>query len=421
MSCFGWLNVGISITNAFFPFMRKGYSQLILKPCKLSLMTLLALSTSLDATAGYVGESFIQMPGVTGGWAGDTYRDWIKFESMEWSDNPRCNGRKTNPVALECDEQFWRPRSSRLIVSGPWAPQSGEGQLAVALDKRSPVLQDLMQLCRSGKTIPELVYAESSQRSRRIGEVGSRPAGVPEYFEYKLSGVKLGCPVVTNAPEQAFELNFTDIELTGFRDNRSELRVNFELGTDKLISAELYTPFLINQLLFTSFKSTYSVEQKKFSLSGNELSSIDNDFPLEYSDLVLEVAFGLQGRLWSDFRIGGRYTKGDVAFSSISSIDASYTREGVFAQYRLDTLDNYTFPTKGFYVRSEYLYSHDNVDDSVIDIDGTKDSVIEFTVNTRAAWTYSRHTFVGNFEYGVVDCWLYDMAGWFYWCAVRKL
>ncbi|RYU65065.1 serine protease [Aliivibrio finisterrensis] len=198
-------------------------------------------------------------------------------------------------------------------------------------------------------------------------------------------------------------INFTDIELTDFRDNRSELRVNFELGTDKLISAELYTPFLINQLLFTSFKSTYSVEQKKFSLSGNELSSIDNDFPLEYSDLVLEAAFGLQGRLWSDFRIGGRYTKGDVAFSSISSIDASYTREGIFAQYRLDTLDNYTFPTKGFYVRSEYLYSHDNVDNSVIDIDGTKDSVIEFSVNTRAAWTYSRHTFVGNFEYGVVE------------------
>lgn len=198
-------------------------------------------------------------------------------------------------------------------------------------------------------------------------------------------------------------INFTDIELTGFRDNRSELRTNFELGTDKLISAELYTPFLINQLLFTSFKSTYSVEQKKFSLSGNELSSIDNDFPLEYSDLVFEAAFGLQGRLWSDFRIGGRYTKGDVAFSSISSIDASYTREGFFAQYRLDTLDNYTFPTKGFYVRSEYLYSHDNVDDSVIDIDGTKDSVIEFSVNTRAAWTYDRHTFVGNFEYGVVE------------------
>ncbi|OEF11566.1 patatin-like phospholipase family protein [Aliivibrio logei] len=198
-------------------------------------------------------------------------------------------------------------------------------------------------------------------------------------------------------------INFTDIELTGLRDNRSELRTNFEFGTDKLISAELYTPFLVNQLLFTSFKSIYSVEQKKFSLSGNELSSIDNNFPLEYSDLVFEGAFGLQGHLWSDFRIGGRYTKGDVAFTSISSIDASYTREGIFAQYRLDTLDNYTFPTKGFYVRSEYLYSHDNVDDSAIDSDGTKDSVIEFTVNTRAAWTHSRHTFVGNFEYGIVE------------------
>ena len=198
-------------------------------------------------------------------------------------------------------------------------------------------------------------------------------------------------------------INFTDISLTGLRDNRSELRTNFELGTDKLISAELYTPFLVNQLLFTSLKSTYSVEKKKFSLSGNELGSIDNDFPLEYSEFVFEGAFGLQGHLWSDFRLGGRYTKGDVAFTSISNIDASYTREGLFAQYRLDTLDNYTFPTKGFYVRSEYLYSNDNIDDSVVDLDTTKDSVVEITLNTRAAWTYSRHTFVGNFEYGVVE------------------
>ncbi|MUK94314.1 serine protease [Aliivibrio fischeri] len=198
-------------------------------------------------------------------------------------------------------------------------------------------------------------------------------------------------------------INFTDIELTGLRDNRSELRTNFELGTDKLVSAELYTPFLVNQLLFTSFKSVYSVEQKKFSLSGNELGSIDNDFPLEYSDLVFEGAVGLQGHLWSDLRIGGRYTKGKVAFTSIRDLNASYSREGIFAQYRLDTLDNFTFPTKGFYVKAEYLYSHDNVEDSVVDIEATKDSVIEISLNTRAAWTYSRHTFVGNFEYGVVE------------------
>jgi len=198
-------------------------------------------------------------------------------------------------------------------------------------------------------------------------------------------------------------INFTDIELTGLRDNRSELRTNFELGTDKLVSAELYTPFLVNQLLFTSIKSVYSVEQKKFSLSGNELGSIDNDFPLEYSDLVFEAAVGLQGHLWSDFRVGGRYTKGEVAFTSLRDLNASYSREGVFTQYRLDTLDNFTFPTKGFYVNAEYLYSHDNVEDSVVDIEATKDSVIEISLNTRAAWTYSRHTFVGNFEYGVVE------------------
>nr|VVV03109.1 putative NTE family protein [Aliivibrio wodanis] len=197
-------------------------------------------------------------------------------------------------------------------------------------------------------------------------------------------------------------INFTDIELTGLRDNRSELRTNFELGTDKLISAELYTPFLVNQLLFTSLKSIYSVEKKKFSLSGNELGSIDNDFSLEYSNFIFEGAVGLQGHLWSDFRVGGRYTKGEITSKTFFKIDADYTREGMFAQYRLDTLDDYTFPTKGFYINSEYLYSHDNVKNSAVS-DSITDSVIEITLNTRAAWTYTRHTFVGNFEYGVVE------------------
>lgn len=198
-------------------------------------------------------------------------------------------------------------------------------------------------------------------------------------------------------------INFTDIGLLGFRENRSELRTSFELGTDKLISAELYTPFLVNQLLFTSFKSAYSVEQKKLPLSGNELGSIDHGFSLEYSDLVFEGAIGLQGHLWSDLRVGGRYTTGEVAFTSLSDFNASYHREGIFAQYRLDTLDDFTFPTKGFYIKAEYLYSHDDVKENIAEPYGSKDSVIEVSLNTRAAWTYERHTLVGNFEYGVVE------------------
>ena len=321
----------------------------------------------------------------------DDYQVYANNKKKKTEQLVRGNSLPINKLQLENDSLYTeRMLLDRLNIK--------EGQTYTA-DELEAHIRDLYVIDRFERV--DYYYKESGEGTHDlVVEVKEKSWG-PNYLDFRFS------------LEDDFEneskyslgmsINFTDIGLTGLRDNRSELRTNFELGTDKLMSAELYTPFLVNQLLFTSLKSTYSVEKKKFSLSGNKLGSIDNDFPLEYNELVFEGAFGLQGHLWSDFRLGGRYTKGDVAFTSISDIDASYTREGLFVQYRLDTLDNYTFPTKGFYVRSEYLYSNDNVDDSAVDLETTKDSVVEITLNTRAAWTYSRHTFVGNFEYGVVE------------------
>lgn len=321
----------------------------------------------------------------------EAYQAYIDNKKKKTDQLVRGNSLPINKLQLENDSLYTEKMLlDRLNIK--------EGQTYTA-DELEAHIRDLYVIDRFERV--DYYYKETGEGTHDlVVEVKEKSWG-PNYLDFRFS------------LEDDFEneskyslgmsINFTDIGLTGLRDNRSELRTNFELGTDKLMSAELYTPFLVNQLLFTSLKSTYSVEKKKFSLSGNELDSIDNDFPLEYSELVFEGAFGLQGHLWSDFRLGGRYTKGDVAFTSISDVDASYTREGFFVQYRLDTLDNYTFPTKGFYVRSEYLYSNDNVDDSAVDLETTKDSVVEITLNTRAAWTYSRHTFVGNFEYGVVE------------------
>src|SRR5262245_56242935 len=168
------------------------------------------------AFAGYVGESFLHVAGVSGGWPGEKYKNWVKFESREWIETPTCAAREHNPMALVCDEKFWIPRESRLFFSGPLAPPKGAGKLAVALDKRSPALKGLMDLCASKTKIAEVVHAESSERSRRNGEVGPRPASVPEFFEYHLKDVELTCPVVAAAPEQAIVLSFADISWLNF-------------------------------------------------------------------------------------------------------------------------------------------------------------------------------------------------------------
>src|SRR5215470_8094145 len=106
------------------------------------------------ASAGYIGESFLQVPGVSGGWPGVKYRDWVKFEAREWTETPTCAARQKNPNALVCDERFFVPGESHLFFSAPFAPPRGSGKLAVALDKRSPAFRSLMDLCQRKATIP---------------------------------------------------------------------------------------------------------------------------------------------------------------------------------------------------------------------------------------------------------------------------
>ena len=198
-----------------------------------------------------------------------------------------------------------------------------------------------------------------------------------------------------------FSINFTDINIIGLSENSSELRTNFELGTDKLIEAELYTPFLSNQLLFSSLKGIYSVTQSQFRDTPT-LDNIDDYLPTEYNEFEFEASLGIQPALWNDFRVGARYTKGDLVLNISPDFNSDYERQGMFVQYRLDTLDNFTFPTKGFYLFSEYLYSKDTLG-SVGSDETIDDSVVELTVNGRFAYTIKRHTLVVHGEYGIVE------------------
>jgi hypothetical protein len=144
------------------------------------------------------------VPSLEGDWQGEHYKGWVRLEAHYWNEKPP----RTPPLYQG---------QSRNVFSGPAAPRSGPGQLAVALDKRSPVHAAMMDLCRRGSVLPQLAYAESSERARPPAEVGPRPATIPEYFEYSLKNVTMSCPVVIEAPEQAFVLRFEDIAWRNFQ------------------------------------------------------------------------------------------------------------------------------------------------------------------------------------------------------------
>ncbi|MFK4873526.1 hypothetical protein [Novosphingobium sp. ZW T3_23] len=104
-----------------------------------------------------------------------------------------------------------------MKFSGPLTPAKGPSSLSLAIDKRNPALPGLMELCRSGTRIEKLVFAESSEMERHPQEHGPRPADIPAYYEYSLNQVRLACPVVDGAPEQAIGLHFDSIEWLNYK------------------------------------------------------------------------------------------------------------------------------------------------------------------------------------------------------------
>lgn len=168
---------------------------------------LLALAASVAGAVpawAYIGDSFLRIPEQPGHWKGEDHKGWVRAEANEWLGRlPRLNSGSSDPLA-----------GDKLYFGGPNAPKPGNfGKLVVALSKTNPDLPALMNMCASKTVIPELVYAESSERARPVLEIGPRPANFPEYWEYKLKNVEIAdCPVVAGAEQQAIVFAFRDIE-----------------------------------------------------------------------------------------------------------------------------------------------------------------------------------------------------------------
>jgi NTE family protein len=202
--------------------------------------------------------------------------------------------------------------------------------------------------------------------------------------------------------------NFTDINQHG-----AELRTNLEMGTDKRIEAELFSPFFSHQNLFTSASFVYANQKRNLPANIDEIEEptldVTQDFvSMTYKETIGELAFGYQPTLWQEFKFGGRYTDGEVEVSSLPSLGGgSYERIGGFMSYRLDTLDNFSLPTEGYFVDLEYLVSHDEFDSDTVISDPnlvqSSDTVYEFSANLMAAQSYKRHTLVAKLDYGIVE------------------
>ncbi len=199
--------------------------------------------------------------------------------------------------------------------------------------------------------------------------------------------------------------HFTDLNSHG-----AELTVNVDMGTDKIIEAELFSPIRSSQDLFTVASLRYGSESRTAPLNGfteSNLDTIYNYIPVDYGEFVTEIALGVQPDLWHELSIGGRYTDGDIEAPTLETFGVyHYNRLGAFIRYRLDTLDSYVLPNKGWYLNAQYMVSHDQSDEGLgyNDISTVEDdTVYEIAMTAKVAETYRRHTLVAQVDYGSVE------------------
>jgi hypothetical protein len=162
-----------------------------------------------QSASAYIGASFIGIPGAKGGAREAQFRNWMRVESHYWQNDD------FNPFGRR---GIGGLRRGRNFYSVPAAPEKGPQGLVIALDKRSPMLGQMMARCKAQTVIPEMTFAESADLARSPIEIGPRPADIPEWFQYRLSAVKItDCPVVPDAPEQAFVMSFQDIAWLNYK------------------------------------------------------------------------------------------------------------------------------------------------------------------------------------------------------------
>lgn len=169
------------------------------------LVALVAGVLAWPSHAGaYIGDSFLTIPGVEGDWRGADHHGAIRVVANEWPGRIQpINSGATDPLA-----------GDKLYFGGPYGARPGNpGRLTIALRKDNPVLPRLMEMCSARALVPEMTYAESSDRARPVLELGPRPAEFPEFWEYRLREVTItDCPVAEGAPEQALVVSFQDTD-----------------------------------------------------------------------------------------------------------------------------------------------------------------------------------------------------------------
>jgi NTE family protein len=182
--------------------------------------------------------------------------------------------------------------------------------------------------------------------------------------------------------------------------NNGEWRNELGIGTNKSFRSEVHLPLDRIQRYYLSAIYEYTREDKNVFIENNRALIIDQ----EAHRLGLGLGYKLD-RL-SVVETGLTYERGDISNNFFLDDDVRYSTPGVFLRYGYDSLNRFSFPSRGNRLTLEMVHRDEDVQGKPIFAESEHDTTYRSTqllLDWRGATSKGNNGFIGQASYAYLD------------------
>ncbi|ARD23923.1 patatin-like phospholipase family protein [Shewanella japonica] len=226
--------------------------------------------------------------------------------------------------------------------------------------------------------------------------------------------------LVVNTEEKSWGPNFFDIgfswqedfentsnvaldlayQINHIADTDAQVRFELTTGKDKLLATELYLPLDELEQFYVKGRYQYQQQQQTYYEQGLLLLKTTHNAhhisaALGYSpidNMVIEL--GLYGE------------SGDMEGPQYPQLNFDYDAHGGGIHVGYDSLDSYSFPSKGMLIEANVIWHKDKLsmdENSMLTSSSSTDSATEYQFRFKKASSYQHHTLIAKVDLAGVD------------------
>ena len=175
---------------------------------------------------------------------------------------------------------------------------------------------------------------------------------------------------------------------TGLNASRGELRVGGQIGEEPGLLVDYHQPFGAKGMWFANARTLISERV------GTLYEDDTTPATFEVDEALIEASIGREFGTWGEARAGLRYADGDAEVrvgDPVEFPEVDFERGEFFARFTVDEVDNFNFPTAGYFANAEWIASREGL--------GADDKFEQLLLSGTVAKSWGKHTLLGGMLY----------------------